>query len=215
MKKAVTFLKKNLKWIMCLITLILFIAIIRKIYIHDISNFDNFYYKHISRLISDNMTFFVRVITNLGSAFSLITLTLLVILIPKDKIYGILTGINLVTIFLLNFILKIIFARPRPTDINIIKEIGYSFPSAHAMVGTAFYGFFIYLIWQLNIKKSLKWFYSILLSILILLICITRIYLGVHFASDVFGGLMISISYLVLFTSIVSKYLPNKKSSTN
>ena len=197
MKKAVTFLKKNLKWIMCLITLILFIAIIRKIYIHDISNFDNFYYKHISRLISDNMTFFVRVI-----------------LIPKDKIYGILTGINLVTIFLLNFILKIIFARPRPTDINIIKEIGYSFPSAHAMVGTAFYGFFIYLIWQLNIKKSLKWFYSILLSILILLICITRIYLGVHFASDVFGGLMISISYLVLFTSIINKYLPNKKSST-
>lgn len=214
MKNVVTLIKKNLKWIIGLITLILFIAIMLKVCINDISKFDEFYYNNISNLISDNMTFFVKVITNLGSAFSLIALTLLVILIPKDKIYGILTGINLVVIFTLNFILKLIFARPRPIDINIIKEIGYSFPSAHAMVGTAFYGFFIYLIWHQNIKRSLKWFYSILLSILILLICITRIYLGVHFASDVFGGLTISITYLVIFTSIINKYLPNKKGLT-
>lgn len=214
MKKVLLFLKKNLKWIVSLITLIMFIAIVRNIYANEIASFDNFYYGYISKLISDQMTFFVKVITNLGSAYALISIAVLMLLIPKKKIYGILTSINLVAIFLLNLLLKYIFTRPRPTDINLIKELGYSFPSAHAMVGTAFYGFLMYLIWQSNIKNKQKWFYSILLGILIILICITRIYLGVHFASDVFGGFLISISYLVLFTSIIKKYLPNKKVPT-
>ena len=214
MKKVLLFLKKNLKWIVSLITLIMFIAIVRNIYANEIASFDNFYYGYISKLISDQMTFFVKVITNLGSAYALVSIAVLMLLIPKKKIYGILTSINLVAIFLLNLLLKYIFTRPRPTDINLIKELGYSFPSAHAMVGTAFYGFLIYLIWQSNIKNKQKWFYSNLLGILIILICITRIYLGVHFASDVFGGFLISISYLVLFTSIIKKYLPNKKVPT-
>lgn len=215
MNKLTTLLRKNLKWIICLITLILFIAIIRSIYKESIMNFDNFYYEHISKLISDQMTFFVKMITNLGSAFSLVSLTILILLIPKEKKYGILVGINLITIFVINTILKFIFARPRPLDINLIEELGYSFPSAHAMISTAFYGFIIYLIWQTKISKRRKWISSILLSILIVLIGITRIYLGVHYASDVFAGMLISISYLVLFTSIASKYLykNNKKSS--
>lgn len=215
MNKLTTLLRKNLKWIICLITLILFIAIIRSVYKESIMNFDNFYYEHISKLISEQMTFFVKMITNLGSAFSLVSLTILILLIPKEKKYGILVGINLITIFVINTILKFIFARPRPLDINLIEELGYSFPSAHAMISTAFYGFIIYLIWQTKISKRRKWISSIVLSILIVLIGITRIYLGVHYASDVFAGMLISISYLVLFTSIASKYLykNNKKSS--
>lgn len=215
MNKLTTLLRKNLKWIICLITLILFIAIIRSVYKESIMNFDNFYYEHISKLISEQMTFFVKMITNLGSAFSLVSLTILILLISKEKKYGILVGINLITIFVINTILKFIFARPRPLDINLIEELGYSFPSAHAMISTAFYGFIIYLIWQMKIPKRRKWISTILLSILIILIGITRIYLGVHYASDVFAGMLISISYLVLFTSIASKYLykNNKKSS--
>lgn len=213
MNKVILFIKKNLKWLICLIALILFIAIIRSVYKESIVDFDNFYYNYISNLISDRMTFFVKIITNLGSAFALITLTILILLIPKDKKYGILTGINLVTIFIINLVLKLIFARPRPLDINLIEEVGYSFPSAHAMVSTAFYGFIVYLIWQTRMSLKKKWLYSCILSILIMLICITRIYLGVHYASDVFGGMLISISYLILYTSIIAKYLNNKKSS--
>lgn len=212
MKKVITFLKKNLKWIIALITLILFLAIIRSVYKDSIIEFDNFYYEHVSVLISNRMTFFVKMITNLGSALVLISLAILTLLIPKEKKYGILSSINLVVIFLFNLVLKFLFERPRPFDINLIEEYGYSFPSAHAMVSTAFYGFFIYLIWQTKLNKKQKWLYSIFLSILILLICITRIYLGVHYASDVLGGVLIAISYLVLFTSTISKYLPNKNS---
>ena len=110
------------------------------------------------------MTFFVKMITNLGSAFALIVITLLIILFFKNKKYGILTGINLLVVFLFNLVLKFIFARPRPIDINLIEESGYSFPSAHAMVSTAFYGFIIYLILKSNLSKLNKTIYSVLLT---------------------------------------------------
>ena len=200
-------LKKNLKWIVALVSLILLFLIIRSVYKGSIIHFDSFFYDNIRVLINDRMTFFVKMLTSLGSAFALVSLTVLVMLMFKNKKYGILTGVNLLVIFSFNLLLKFIFARPRPIDINLIEESGYSFPSAHAMISTAFYGFFVYLIWQTNLPKKMKWWYSIILSILILLICITRVYLGVHYASDVIGGLLLSLTYLVLFTSIISKYL--------
>lgn len=214
MKKFTKFMKKNLKWMIALIALVLFIAILRNIYKDNIASFDDFYYEHISGLISSQVTSFVKIITNLGGAFALIFITGLFLAIPKNKRYGILVCINLVAVFVLNLFLKLIFARPRPMDINIVEEIGYSFPSAHAMVSTAFYGFIIYLIWQSKQSFKKKWIYSILLSFVILLICVTRIYLGVHYASDVFAGMLISISYLILFTSIISRYLPNQTKSS-
>lgn len=214
MKKFTNFMKKNLKWMIALIALVLFIAILRNIYKDNIVSFDDFYYEHISGIISSQVTSFVKIITNLGGAFALIFITGLFLAIPKNKRYGILVCINLVAVFVLNLVLKLIFARPRPMDINIVEEIGYSFPSAHAMVSTAFYGFIIYLIWQSKQSLKKKWIYSILLSFVILLICVTRIYLGVHYASDVFAGMLISISYLILFTSITSKYLKGQTKSS-
>ena len=213
MNNKVNFFKKNIKWVIALVALIIFFIIIRSIYMQSIIHFDDFFYDNMRLLINDKMTFFVKIITSLGSAFALISLTILVMLLFKNKKYGILTGINLLIIFLFNLLLKFVFARPRPVDINLIEESGYSFPSAHAMVSTAFYGFFVYLIWQTKLSKKVKLFYSVLLSILIILICLTRVYLGVHYASDVLGGAVLSIAYLILFTSIIYKYLPNKKSS--
>lgn len=73
------------------------------------------------------------------------------------------------------------------------------------MVSMAFYGFLIYLIYK-NIKnKYIKWFLCTILTMLILLIGISRIYLGVHYASDVFAGFCISMVYIILFIRVVSK----------
>lgn len=73
------------------------------------------------------------------------------------------------------------------------------------MVSMAFYGFLIYLIYN-NIKnKYIKWILICSLSILIILIGISRIYLGVHYTSDVLAGFFLSISYLVIYTRIVKE----------
>lgn len=102
---------------------------------------------------------------------------------------------------MLNLVLKNIVERPRPIGYRLIDETGYSFPSGHSMISTAFYGLIIYLIWKNVRNTKLKYISCILLALLILLIGISRIYLGVHYASDVIGGFTISIAYLIIFTS--------------
>ena len=80
------------------------------------------------------------------------------------------------------------------------------------MFAVAFYGFLIYMLWYSNRKKYLKIGGTIAGVLLIFLICFSRIYLGVHYASDVIGGLCVSTGYLMIFLYIVSRtnQLPDK-----
>jgi len=167
-----------------------------------IYSFDTNIYSLISKCISDPMTNIMKIITFFGSAYALITITVLLILFCKEKKYF---GINLVFVFLFSLLLKIIIARPRPVDNNIINEIGYSFPSSHSMVSLAVYGFLIYYIYKYLKNRNTKWLLIILLSLLILLIGFSRIYLGVHYASDVLGGYLLSMIWLITFITIINR----------
>ena len=75
------------------------------------------------------------------------------------------------------------------------------------MINMALYGFLIYLIFKRVKNKYVKWPLIILLSILVLLIGISRIYLGAHYASDVIAGFLISIAYLALYTSLLKNFV--------
>ena len=110
--------------------------------------------------------------------------------------------LNLVLAFILNTIIKLIFARERPIDINLIEEMGYSFPSAHAMISLCIYGFLSYLLVKSKLPKNYKIIGSIFMVILTILIGISRIYLGVHYASDVLGGYACGMVFLVTYIKI-------------
>lgn len=210
-EKIKEFMTKNLKWIILFICLIGFLALAEDVFNKEIMNGDIIGYKMISTfLISDFATPIAKFITNFGGAIFIIALTALLVIAIKNKKMGLSIFTNLVIITVLNQSLKRILQRPRPTEYRIIQETGYSFPSGHSMISMAFYGYLIYLIYRYVKNKYIKWLSISLLSILICLIGISRICLGVHYTSDVLGGFLISISYLVIYISAVNKFLIEK-----
>lgn len=184
MKKLINVIEKNGKWLLLLLCLVIFFIICKDVFTCKIMNYDVIGYGIISKyLISDTLTPFVKWITWFGSATALILITLFII--KKNKQVGFLVGCNLIIITILNQVLKLIIQRPRPDEYRIIDASGYSFPSGHSMISMAFYGFIIYLICKYVNNKILKYFLIGLLGSLIILIGVSRVYLGVHYVSDV------------------------------
>ena len=205
-EKIKRFIVKNLKWIILFICLIGFLALAEDVFNKEIVNGDIIGYKFISTyLISDFATPIAKFITNFGGAIFLIGIAVILFIVIKNKKIGISIITNLGIITILNQLLKRILQRPRPEEFRIINESGYSFPSGHSMISMAFYGYLIYLIYKYVKNKYLKWFLITILGILIVNIGISRIYLGVHYTSDVLAGFLISISYLIVYISIVNK----------
>ena len=211
-EKIKEFIIKNLKWIILFICLIGFFSLAEDVFNKELMNGDIIGYKIVSTfLISDFATPIAKFVTNFGGAIFLIVLTIVLFILIKNKKIGISIFSNLVIITILNQLIKRILQRSRPTEYRIIEETGYSFPSGHSMVSMAFYGYLIYLIYKYVKNKYLKWISIVLLSILICSIGVSRIYLGVHYTSDVLGGFLLSISYLVIYISAVNKFLIKDK----
>lgn len=193
---------QNKKWLLIIIVLFLFLVIAGGI--DNPLTLDIKIYEFLSRNMSDVNTIFFKEITNFGGAPYLIIITLFFLLLKNKKIFFAVAS-NLALSFGCNQLLKLVFSRARPFGISLIEETGYSFPSGHAMVSIAFYGFLIYLIYKTNWKKNYKIISILLLSVLILLIGVSRIYLGVHYASDIIAGFSIGFVYLSIFITFLSK----------
>lgn len=157
-------------------------------------------YNFIFKLQSVPATVGMKFFSFLGSAIVLITVTFIILLLAKNKMMATRIAINLTAVFLINRIMKYIFRRPRPEVLKLAEETGFSFPSAHAMVSMGYYGFFIYLSYKYIKNKKLKIASILVLSILIFLIGISRIYLGVHYATDIICGFIFGVIYLYIFT---------------
>lgn len=199
-------MKNKRFWILLSICLGLFILVTVLLFSGNISSFDNEVYNFLISYKSHFLTGYFKIVTmfaNTKTIIFLCTLSLLTLFLKRRAALCLVGVISISA--LVNLILKFSFARNRPLDINLIIETGYSFPSGHAMNGTTFYGFIIYLIMRSKMPKFLKWLCNIFLVILITNICLSRIYLGVHYASDVICGVLLSISILLTVTHILKK----------
>ena len=199
MKKTINYIKEKTKNLILITSLILFIFVTYFIFSNKITYLDSQVHSYILGIRNKNLTSILITITNVSSAYALIVISILLLLIIKEKKIPLLISLNLIYSYTLNIIAKAIFTRPRPIGINLIEESGFSYPSGHSMVSMAYYGFIAYIIYKKQTNKLIKTIIIISLILTILLVGFSRIYLGVHYLSDVIGGFLLSTFYLMIF----------------
>ncbi len=198
-----------------IISLIIFIVIIIMLLNGKISNFDNNFYNLLMIVESDLLTNYFKIITKLADVITIVILLILSLVFFYKKKESFYLLITIIISTIINFLLKYIFSRPRPVNINKIIETGYSFPSGHAMASVTFYGFLIYLIIKSKLSLKIKWITSILLTLIIFSICISRVYLGVHYISDVLAGVFLSTSLLLSVILYIKRLEEKNEKSFN
>ncbi|MAP80664.1 MAG: phosphatidic acid phosphatase [Aequorivita sp.] len=141
---------------------------------------------------SSVLTSYFIFVTHVGDVYGYIVM--LIIAITATIIYFKNWKYILQTIFVLllasisNVMLKRFVNRARPDGEHLVVVETLSYPSGHAMSAMAFYGFLIYLLHRTQMNNLLKYTLTVLLLVLILSIGLSRIYLGVHYPSDIAGG---------------------------
>ena len=196
---------KKCKWFFFFFALAIFLLFTILVITNNIAWFDNPVYNFLHAMFQDKTTTFFLIITSLSSPFVLIVMSLLLLITNKDHKLSFLVILNLLLSTIGNTVLKLIFLRERPSDFPLIQESGYSYPSGHSMISMAYYGFLIYIVWQTDWSKKAKIIFSICLGLIIFLIGCSRIYLRVHYPSDVVAGFAISFVYLLTFIHIIKK----------
>ena len=192
-------MKKN-KIIVNSFCLLLFFIIMLLVILKQTSSFDSFIYQLLINFRCPVLDSFFKTITVLGNKNMIIITLLLFILLFHDK-KALVLVINVFSCIGLNSLIKHIIRRPRPSVKHLIKQGGFSFPSGHAMI--CLYGYLLYLV-HIKIKnKWLKLLLEILLLFIIISIGLSRIYVGVHYPTDIIAGYCLAyvISNIIIYST--------------
>lgn len=167
---------------------------------------DTYFYNLIISMKCNFVTNFMKFITFFASTKFILGIVIILFIVSlfKGKLPLIMNWLILGEV-VINNIVKVIVKRDRPILINMVTETTYSFPSGHTMVSVVFYGFIIYLVSKLKIDKKYKYIINVCLTILIILIMLSRIYLGAHYFSDVIAGACLSTTYLLIIIDILER----------
>ncbi len=164
-------------------------------------------------------TVFFKIFTHLGSFYTLAVLAIigvvLIWFVMKNKRMSAFYAGTFAIVCISNFVIKQIVRRVRPEHLMIIAETGFSFPSGHAMMTLAFFALVIHFVWKTLKNKPLKIALISLFSVIILAMGFSRIYLGVHYLSDILAGFLISFAMVVVCLIIYNtkwfKFLKDKE----
>jgi undecaprenyl-diphosphatase len=151
----------------------------------------------------------IMFITFLGSHKFLISSNILLILyfifIAHENWFSVRVITIALSSLVLMLLLKFLFQRQRPLSPLLKAVKGLSFPSGHSIMAVTFYGLLLYVIWGSLSNDLLKYSVSALLVLLILSIGYSRIYLRVHYASDVIAGFIIGFLWLMISLSVLDQ----------
>ena len=195
------------KWLTVGVLTIIFILLWLGTITGSTDKLDHIIYENIEAIRTDLLTILLLGITELGGIIGLFIILLItvIVLCKKNKVKeATAITLNLIISTLVYIILKNIFQRERPTTGNIlVDEVGFSFPSGHTTNNVAFYFLAIYLV-CINVKnKKIRNISCIILTVIPILIAFSRIYLRVHYPTDVIAGFCLGIVLVVLFVTFI------------
>lgn len=189
--------------------LALFVYFARRIFYVRNEKLDFKVFDFLSHHVTETNNNIMLAITFLGRHEFLIPANLALIayflFIKKHKWYSIKIPAIALSSVALMFVLKNLFNRPRPLIPLLEEARGLSFPSGHALMSVTFYGLLIYIIWHSVKNPVARWILIGFFCILIFMIGFSRIYLRVHYTSDVIAGFSMGFLWLVISLWVVRR----------
>lgn len=189
-----------------------FLAILAAVATGKTDGFDDAVRFFLYDMRSEGLTAVAKVITYLGNWQFIVILCLILLILKPTRIkYGIPLSAGAIFVTILNKMIKMIVARPRPDEMyHLIEEGGFSFASGHAITSMFVYGMLIYLV-RTNVRnRTVANMLTVILLIPTFCIGISRIYLGVHYPTDVLAGWCLGIAVIVA-TAEITERLGNRK----
>lgn len=196
-------LRNNLRYIVIAVCVVAFLAVLQSVRSDDILRLDATAYSFfVLRLRRPWITSIMEGFSSLSSPIVIGGMFLMVVAFAPGRRPGVCAAVNMVCVVLINQVLKYIVQRPRPDGFRLISEVGYSFPSGHSMVSMAFYGLCAWMVWKYERDRILRWVCCLSFGIIVVVVGMSRVYLGVHYASDVLAGFCVSLAWLAVYTKI-------------
>ena len=197
-----------------LVVLYIFAVVAHEIFLEREDELDRNVFQFLDSFATQEIIEVMRFFTFFGKPQFLIPAYLFMIilfLVLKKRNYAIEIGIIGATSTALLFGLKKFFQRERP-HIPIFEHLpGYSFPSGHALLSFVFVSALIYLLWRSEMKNAWKWTISILLILFSLMVGISRIFLRVHYATDVIAGFSLGYAWVILSLWVQRRFINKRK----
>lgn len=204
-RKLARLVVKNKRVVILAVCAIVFVALLEDVLEGELGRTDAAAYSLIvERLRADWLTPIMESISALAAPVSLIVFLLVIVAFAPGRRPGACAAVNLALVFALNQALKFAIQRPRPDGFQLAVEQGFSFPSGHSMVAMAFFGLLAWMVWCYGTDRATRIGCAVAFGVVIVLVGVSRIYLGVHYASDVVAGFCVSLAWLAVYTRVAA-----------
>ena len=195
--------------IACAASVCAFLILLLLVVTNSAAGFDDPVREWFYGLRREPLTRIIVPLTNLADHILIIILCLLLLILPQTRIrYGVPLSAGALGLTILNSVIKHLVCRPRPEVLHLVEESGFSFSSGHSVTSMFFYGLAICLVWRYFENRKAACFCAALLAVPMLLIGPSRIYLGVHYPTDVLAGWCLGITGIILTLEILDHFSP-------
>jgi membrane-associated phospholipid phosphatase len=198
--------------IVFIISFFAFLTIAYRVFYLDKTGADEKAFTFAHSLVSDNTTKVMEFVTFFGSHYFLIPANIILcvyFLLRKKSRYSIKISAIALSSLLIMLGLKLLFSRHRPLTPLLEPARGFSFPSGHSFMSVCFYGLLMLIIWKEEKPHPvLKWVLLLLVLFLVVFIGFSRIYLRVHYFTDVMAGFCVGGSWLFLSSFLIDQIKP-------